>query len=389
MINVDFLTLIMGAGKTTAAIEYINSHPDKKIIYVTPFTDEVDRIINDCTNFKQPEDIYGTKAMSFDKLITEGSRIATTHKLFLDLNKEDYSMFNDYILILDETIDAVEVLTISRDDVERLIDSDLLKIDKETKRVDWIDSEYTGRFEDLKQASEKGSVILVNNSAFVKEFPVEIFEGFSRTAVLTYLAESSKLLHYFLAKNIFPRMLFLHPEKEQKTLLELRELIEVYEGKHVYKRKIPELSYSWYLKANSQQLNNIGNKVLSFLRSYTKTNNEESIWTTFKDWELKINSKSYIKATFVQHNIRAVNKYRECSVVSYTINRYVNPFVLAYFKQHGVEGFNHDMWSVSELIQLVWRTRIRDGKPIIVQILNKRMRDLFKKYLEGFYTDKV
>ena len=36
---------IMGSGKTSAAINYINQHHDKRFIYITPYLDEDERIV--------------------------------------------------------------------------------------------------------------------------------------------------------------------------------------------------------------------------------------------------------------------------------------------------------------------------------------------------------
>ena len=41
---------VMGSGKTSSAINYINSMPsDDHFIYVAPYLSEVDRIYNSCT----------------------------------------------------------------------------------------------------------------------------------------------------------------------------------------------------------------------------------------------------------------------------------------------------------------------------------------------------
>lgn len=36
---------IMGSGKSSAAITYMNEHPDDKFIYITPYLNEVKRIV--------------------------------------------------------------------------------------------------------------------------------------------------------------------------------------------------------------------------------------------------------------------------------------------------------------------------------------------------------
>ena len=61
--KINIIDAICGAGKTSAAINFINASPDDQhFLYITPYLTEVERIIESCPNkkFKQPE-VYGTK----------------------------------------------------------------------------------------------------------------------------------------------------------------------------------------------------------------------------------------------------------------------------------------------------------------------------------------
>ena len=40
---------IMGTGKSSAAITYMNDHPEKKFIYITPYLEEATRIATSCS----------------------------------------------------------------------------------------------------------------------------------------------------------------------------------------------------------------------------------------------------------------------------------------------------------------------------------------------------
>jgi len=380
-IEVEFITLIMGSGKTSVTIKEFNRLPDEKFLYVTPFIKETERITNECINFVYPTDAAGTKSMSFDKLVSSGKRIATTHELFLGLNKEDYSMFADYTLILDEVIAGVEDLKITKKDVGYLLDNPSLVKFNDDNSVKWVDADYDGRFNDLKESVEKGGVVLVNNSAVAKEFPIEIFESFKKASVMTYHAEASLLYHYFLGKGIIPRIVYRDSKVEAQRITEFKKLITVYQGKHIYKRIKPTLSVSWYEKATTGQLNNIENKVRGFFNSIDVPK-ELTLFSTFADYEEKINVQRHLPE-HIAHNTRATNEYREYIALSYTVNRRINPVIDRYFKQNGVVIFNEDAWSLSELIQVIWRLRIREDKPIYVQILSKRMRDLFMDWLDN------
>lgn len=49
---------IMGTGKSSAAITYMNEHKEEKFIYITPYLEEAERIKNGCKSmhFVEPSD---------------------------------------------------------------------------------------------------------------------------------------------------------------------------------------------------------------------------------------------------------------------------------------------------------------------------------------------
>ena len=49
---------IMGTGKTSASIAYMNEHKDQKYVFITPYLDEAARIKNGCPSlrFVEPSD---------------------------------------------------------------------------------------------------------------------------------------------------------------------------------------------------------------------------------------------------------------------------------------------------------------------------------------------
>lgn len=49
---------IMGTGKSSAAITYMNEHRNEKFIYITPYLEEAERIKNGCKDmhFVEPSD---------------------------------------------------------------------------------------------------------------------------------------------------------------------------------------------------------------------------------------------------------------------------------------------------------------------------------------------
>ena len=91
---------------------------------------------------------------------------------------------------------------------------------------------------------------------------------------------------------------------------------------------------------------------------------------------------------FIPLNARATNEYNDRSVLAYVFNFFANPYIKRYFSnKNEVDGthieVNQDYLALSCLIQWVWRSRIRNDEPITVYIPSERMRNLFKKWLNG------
>ena len=176
----------------------------------------------------------------------------------------------------------------------------------------------------------------------------------------------------------------------------ISKLINIYEGnlnligESKDKRKQP-LSSTWYKNANGEQLRIIQNNTYNYFRNICKRKSNEVIWTTFKERvdtpetkknrKIKIKPHSYTKG-YVSCNARATNIYRDRDTVAYLINRYNSPVIINFFKDRGAT-VDEDIFALSELLQFIWRSAIRDGKPINVYIPSKRMRTLLIRWLNN------
>ena len=100
---------IMGSGKTYDAIERMRKSKGN-FLYVTPFLDEVQRILENVPNTYEPnvtsyDDYYGEKTILYkrDNLLNMANRqmnLVTTHSLFLNLHRGDYSYFKSFLCYL-------------------------------------------------------------------------------------------------------------------------------------------------------------------------------------------------------------------------------------------------------------------------------------------------
>ena len=80
-------------------------------------------------------------------------------------------------------------------------------------------------------------------------------------------------------------------------------------------------------------------------------------------------------------NSRATNEYRDRKYIAYTVNRFINPYMKAFFHSKGIE-VNEDKYALSEMLQFIFRSAIRCGESINIYIPSKRMRTLLKNWIE-------
>lgn len=408
-----------GTGKTSYAIQEMNeeSNMDKNYIYITPYLDEVKRIKSSVKsrNFKEPTNLNrkGSKLESFKNLIIKDEDIASTHALFTSVDNEVYELLksSNYTLILDEVMNVIETYRITSNDFNMLVQQEIIEITKDNK-INWLDKDYTGKFTDIKLLAENDNLYLhsrnnANSSKvtlLVWTFPVKIFECFKEIYILTYMFDGQMQRNYYDMHNIeyeyksvafkddkFILDNYIHYNEEDKDFL--KSIINVYEGKlnNIGDPKY-SLSSTWLKNPkNIEQLKKLKNNTYNFFRWTSKTKSNDNMWTTLMGETNDEKSASTIKTLlsgkgytsgFVSCNCRATNEYSHKKAVAYLINRFLNPMDEGFFKDKGVR-VNEDLWALSELIQFLWRSAIRNKEPIFVYIPSKRMRELLINYLNN------
>lgn len=395
----------MGSGKTSALINYINSSDDDtKFLYITPYLTEVARVIEKCPSkkFRQPDafgkseekKINGSKIKGIKYLFEKGVNIVSTHSLFRLFDQEiiDLAYNNNYILVMDEVADVIEPLAISKDDLETLrekytevVDGHLLK---------WTARTYEGDFEKYKRLCDLECVGIYNNSAILWLFPISTFKAFHKIFILTYLFKAQTQKYYFDLYKIQYNYLYitgdsvdtycLIEEPIQYHYLDYSSLINICDNEKLNQIGDLEtaLSVTWYKRnENNILMKTLKNNVGNFFKNYTKTKTQLNLWTTFKDYQSLISGKGYTKG-FLSSNMRATNEYKDRIAVAYLINKFFNPHIKNFFVENGID-VDEDAYALSESIQFIFRSAIREGKPIDLYIPSKRMRELLKMWLNN------
>lgn len=378
----------MGAGKTTYALRMIDSASVlTRFIYITPFLSEVDRVINSVSsrNFKQPDHKVkgGTKLNSFKQLVEQQCDIVTTHALFMSIDDELLELLkqNSYTLIIDEAFDVISKSTVSIDDMNLLRNQSYIEIDN--YRVRWTDkgNDYKGTFADIKNRAQAGTLYYHSETFLIDVFPSTIFTAFREVYILTYLFKAQLMSYYFeLFKlnythlTINENKLIPYDAKLEQRHLKL-ELIDLYDGNfNVFGDKRTAFSSTWLSRCKDDDFTAIKNAMYGYVRNVIKAKSGDVLWTTKKVHKGNLSGRGYTKG-FISLNIRATNDYSTRSTMMYMYNRFMNPIEKSFFQDNGIK-VNEDLLAVSDLLQWIWRSRIRNDEPISLYIPSLRMRNL-------------
>lgn len=395
-----FCDEVMGSGKTTAAIKAINAAPaEQKFMFVTPYLSEVARIKEGCAEkeFCEPVEGFDCKTADLERLIDVQANIVTTHALFTMMPLEYLEKIREtgYVLFLDEALEPMEPLTgIDPLDAEYATDK-LIRINEDSS-VEWIASEkYHGQFTFLRNMCDKGylrgAVSEEGAACFVHILPTAYFTSFKDVVIMTYLFSGQILKNYLNIEKLPYRRLFLNyeeqmfaSEREGVFRRDYRPLITILDNPRMNAigDKKTALSHSWYARNDLKQ---VSNNLNNFFKNMMKSPANSRLWTVFADCKEEVGGSRYSKS-FLACNTRATNEYKDRTVLAYLVNRYRNPFFVRYFRYYGVET-NNDIFALSEMLQWLWRSALRDGKHIVLYIPSKRMRDLLKAWLDFMAGD--
>jgi hypothetical protein len=143
------------------------------------------------------------------------------------------------------------------------------------------------------------------------------------------------------------------------------------------------LSKTWFeRKSNDMYIDQLKRNLKNWFQNNADSNKKNKMWTAFKDGKRgnkKLNGMGYTYA-FIPCNCRATNDFSDRSRLAYCVNRFLHPTIKHFFFERGIT-INEDDFALSEFVQWIWRSRIRNGEPIEIYIPSKRMRNLLKKWL--------
>lgn len=401
--KVHVVDMIMGSGKSSAAINYMNKmYRKNKFLYVTPFLTEVNRVREQCPDLKfvEPEMRNGHgKLADIRFLLSKGRNIATTHVLFSMFTAEiiDICKSQGYTLIMDEVANVITEYKIGSEDRATLLEK-YAYIEKGTGIIRW--REDMAGYVDEKYLAEKRLCDLQALACYGDSeitmwlLPIECFNAFEEVYILTYLFEGQIQRYYYdffklpydylyVKGDTLTEYEFTTEPQMQKIKYDYSKLIHICDNEKLNKIGQAEydLSKTWFERnaKNNVVLPQLKKNIFNFFHNIQKSPTDNNIWTTFKDYQKTLSGKGYSKG-FLPSNSRATNAYKDRTCVAYCLNKYINSVVKIFFNGKGVKT-DENIYAVSEMLQFIWRSAVREGNEIWVYIPSSRMRNLLIQWI--------
>lgn len=445
---------IMGSGKTTAAINYINSHFGEKIMYVTPYIDEAKRIQQNCEKrgFAIPSEVASaqhngkpTKYSDLVRLVEDGRNIATTHSLYKRCDPPLLTKIKEqgYTLIIDENIDSLESnekiksgdvysnnsITESVEDIMNLYQlgylvkvdeyeadgSEFIVLDKNPNKVYGTTGCHANLFRRNKaqgitvclDRDKSNSTERLFEQIFWSLRP-EVLNSFKNVFIMTYLFEYQGLYNLIKANNIpyktigiikeNDKLMFNFGDQSKNYVPEwtknLSKLIYILDNKNLNAIGDDEfaLSINWFSQNKNGRIDTARKNLKNVFTNYfsdssckeqgggRRARNKNRLWGSCKKGQDLLKGNGYTN-NFLPFNARATNEYKDAYHLAYMANIFINGKLKTIYKKKGIP-YNEKQCALSTMIQWIWRSAIRDGKPIKIYIPSKRMRELLIKWIE-------
>lgn len=389
---------MMGRGKSSAAINYINSSRGQRFLVITPYLDEIKRYKTACKKkrFREPDWSEGSKLNSLKELIRKGENIVSTHALFQKFDKELIEMCRvlGYTLIMDEVANVVDMHYLSHDDQIALL-ANYCDIETDTNLLVWREEQqdYDGKFTDEKNLCNLRSLAYYNGNVLIWLFPIEVFHAFDNIYILTYMFNSQLQRYYYdyyhvpytflhVTGNSLDTYNFSETECENIPTYDYRSLIHICDNEklNLIGENENNLSVTWFKNNdNTAIMKQLRNNIYNYFNNITGKGSKKNLWTTFKDFKSSLTGKGYSKG-YLACNARATNDYKDRDVIAYLANRYINPNIENFFKDHDI-WVDKDGFALSEMIQFIWRSAIREGHEIWIYVPSSRMRHLLLTWI--------
>jgi len=354
-------------------------------------------------SFYQPSNTGCLKSESLELLLLEGKNVVTTHKLYSQIAlMARQGLMGDYEIYIDEVPEVCQqVRTKSRVSIDEFyLNSGYIEVSDNGRVVPTY--KWDTQCKDVSDTLDKsiyeyaksGCLFLLDKTMFMWALPLELLTSGLSITILTYKSEGS-MLRAYLRKIGIDTVVKKDREKELQFMAQARELINV--------KTIPaieKVNLTFRGQTSSKAHCRIDTSVSTALknlknRAMPDVSVEDIMVTCAKEkWFYSGNNKvkrpktsgfskdsKIFRSNWVANTTRGTNDYSHCSHLIYLYDQHMNPYVCRWLNDE--DNSLKDDYALTELIQWVWRSRIRKGEPITLYLPSKRMREMFHRWLWG------
>lgn len=419
--KVEILDSIMGSNKTNRVLDWIDSNPNERYLYISPLLSEVDNTSRLATNLKHVSfefpstDEYDTKTDDLLSKLEVGANISCTHSLYLSMTEKHLDLIEkfEYIVIIDEEVGVIDAFKkYSTDDLAYLNSNGDIEISDEDGMISWVGAELgkKAKYKQFYNLCKAKAVYATKRSdtMLVTQMPVELFTRAKRVIIMTYMFNGNVLDNFLKLKKV-EVVPFTEVQPTQIDKQEIRELIDL----KPLDRKLLKLSMSVYGydkmdKKGFDLISNyirstglsVGAKAIDTMYTLPKAVSPVEVksgkrvaprgYLTYKtevldeDGVVVLDGKGKPKTEdnycWLHSGCRATNKYAYKWYLAHCYDRHPNLSVETYLKEYGCP-VDKNVFALSEMLQWIWRSRIRKGECIVLAIPNTRMHNLFLDWL--------
>lgn len=395
MTTISIIDRPCGFGKSTDLIAYLLAlkinNIKEKILLVVPELGEVERFINALGSdyFFEPVVTNGgyatTKTDALIEILNRGGNAVITHSLYEHI-KQFEPYLTDYCVIIDEVPTVVkQVPTVFGTGVfdNLIFEKKYINIDPGTQLITatsaWLVAEHeyqTGSDVDISKFMAKiqsADVYFIKGIYCLMPLPDAFFTKPKSLTILTFLFEGTQL-DYYMHKRGYKYSLQTCPNELAQLKSQLNINLQVH-----HKTANVKAGY----EAMTSKPDKIRKKVGNFIKNIIQALNKNNIWfapemilvAASKDaWygkELNVNSEvsnssslmkltRLSKATYTALTTRGTNKFRDKNILIIMGKVNMHPDLAEYLGMNAKKA--RDRHTLAELIQLIYRTAIRDQK---------------------------
>lgn len=395
---------IMGSGKSSACINYMNQHPEKRYLYITPYLTEAARIKDGCPALHFHEPSKKNPATHFNKTedaaaaMKEGRNIASTHEAFSYYTPDMIEIIRDqrYTLMIDESVNVLQQETADPGNIEVLVEGGYVETDG--VMYSRTSKEFHGTFcQDFMRQLKSREFYHVNGDQYKSDYffwvlSIEFLLAFDDVIIMTYMFHGQDM--YFLMKLHGIDFKYIGVTKDEdgyhfcddacgapeytRALIDKIHICDIDKLNEIGKER-EALSMNWFNKSGNRDM--LRKRIRSYFEYHMKHfPSEERLYGTYKNRIDSLARKGYTDFGIV-FNSRATNEYSNKHLLAYAANLFYDGARKKFFSERGVR-VNEDLYALSTMVQWIWRSAIRNGEEIWIYIPSRRMRELLQRWLD-------